>query len=263
MKFSVLGALFAIACVVPANAAEPRPLLHAHAHNDYEHARPLFDALEQGFCSVEADVWLVNGQLLVAHDKDKAQPERTLQSLYLDPLRERVKRNEGRVFRNGPECSLLIDVKSEAEPTWAALREVLRNYADILTAFRGDVVATNAVRVIVSGNRARDAIRAEPVRLAAYDGRLDDLGANEPRHFIAWISDNWTKQFKWRGEGMCPDDERAKLREIVAKAHSQDCRIRLWATPEKSVVWKELRDAGVDIINTDDLAGLRKFFADE
>ena len=26
----------------------PKPLLRAHAHNDYEHKHPLFDALEQG-----------------------------------------------------------------------------------------------------------------------------------------------------------------------------------------------------------------------
>ncbi len=64
----------------------PAPLLHAHAHNDYEHARPLFDALDHGFCSIEADVYVVNGQLLVAHDREKVSPSRTLQALYLDPM---------------------------------------------------------------------------------------------------------------------------------------------------------------------------------
>src|SRR5256885_4523438 len=59
-------------------------LVHAHAHNDYEHPRPLLDALDCGFLSVEADVFLVNGQLLVAHDREKTSPQRTLQSLYLD-----------------------------------------------------------------------------------------------------------------------------------------------------------------------------------
>ncbi|HET6325009.1 MAG TPA: hypothetical protein VFG04_09940, partial [Planctomycetaceae bacterium] len=48
-------------------AAEPTPLIRAHAHNDYEHKRPLFDALDQGLCSVEADIFLVDGQLLVGH----------------------------------------------------------------------------------------------------------------------------------------------------------------------------------------------------
>src|SRR5882672_7559979 len=84
----VLMSVVALALMV--GAAEPKlPALlpHAHAHNDYEHTRPLLDALERGFCSVEADVWLVNGQLLVAHDLKDGKAERTLRALYLDPLR--------------------------------------------------------------------------------------------------------------------------------------------------------------------------------
>ena len=48
-------------------------LTNAHAHNDYEHTHPLADALEQGFCSIEADIHLVNGKLLVAHDLKATQ----------------------------------------------------------------------------------------------------------------------------------------------------------------------------------------------
>ncbi|MEY4613753.1 MAG: hypothetical protein RL179_1726, partial [Planctomycetota bacterium] len=36
-----------------------------HSHNDYVHSRPLVEALEQGFDSVEADVFLVKNDLLV------------------------------------------------------------------------------------------------------------------------------------------------------------------------------------------------------
>ena len=86
--------------------ADPKPLIHAHAHNDYEHQHPLLDALDQGFCSVEADIYLVEGQLLVAHNRKDVKPERTLQALYLDPLRERAKRNGGRIYPNGPECKI-------------------------------------------------------------------------------------------------------------------------------------------------------------
>ena len=93
-------------------AAKATPLRRAHAHNDYEHKRPLFDALGHGFCSVEADVHLIDGKLLVAHDRKDAKPDRTLQALYLDPLRERVKANGGRVYPGGPTVFLLIDVKT-------------------------------------------------------------------------------------------------------------------------------------------------------
>src|SRR2546428_201080 len=86
-------------------AAPPAPLVHAHAHNDYEHKRPLLDALDHGFCSVEADIFLVDGKLLVAHELGQTKPERTLQALYLDPLRERVKANGGRVLKDGAEVT--------------------------------------------------------------------------------------------------------------------------------------------------------------
>ena len=119
-------------------AAEPIPLLRAHSHNDYEHARPLQDALDRGFCSIEADVYLVEGRLLVAHDRKDVVPSRTLTALYLEPLRERVRRNDGRVFRRGPAMILLVDVKSEASATYAALHSELEKYADMLTTFRAD-----------------------------------------------------------------------------------------------------------------------------
>ena len=237
----------------------PKPLRHAHAHNDYEHKRPLFDALECGFCSVEADIWLVNGKLLVAHDRNQVKPERTLQALYLDPLRERARRNGGRVYPNGPELTLLVDVKSDAEKTYSALREVLKEYADVLTVFRSGGTATNAVTVIISGNRDRSAMANETVRYAALDGRLEDLDSNASSHFIPLVSESWTRILKWRGAGPMPNDEKQKLKQTVAKAHTQGRRVRFWATPDRPEVWKELLDAGVDLLNADDLAGLQKF----
>jgi glycerophosphoryl diester phosphodiesterase len=237
----------------------PMPLSQAHAHNDYEHARPLLDALEHGFCNVEADVWLVNGQLLVAHDLKEARPERTLQALYLDPLQSRVTRNGGAVYRGGPPFTLLVDVKSDATNTYVALREALKRYDRMLTRFYPDRTGTNAVTVIISGNRARGLMVSETDRLAAYDGRLADLDGADSPHLIPLVSDNWTQHFRWRGEGPMPAAERMKLKQLVERTHQQGRRLRWWGTPDTAAMWVELRRAGVDLINADDLAGLQEF----
>src|SRR5437764_9726105 len=147
-------------------AAQVTPLRRAHAHNDYEHKRPLSDALGHGFCSVEADVHLIDGKLLVAHDRKDATPDRTLQSLYLDPLRERVKANGGRVYRDGPTVFLLIDVKTAAEETYAALDKVLAGYAEILSVTRDGKFEPKAVTAVASGNRAKATIPRQAVRAA-------------------------------------------------------------------------------------------------
>lgn len=241
------------------SSASPVPLVQAHSHNDYLHKRPLLDALDHGFCSVEADIHLVDGQLLVAHDRDKTRPDRTLQSLYLDPLRERVKRNGGRVYRGGPEVTLLIDLKHDWHVLYPALRAVLVKYADILTTFRNGRKEANAVLVIISGNHSLDMLDGETVRYAALDGVLATLNSDVPASLVPWISAQWGRAFKWRGEGAMPEGELARLKEIVAKAHQQGRRVRFWGAPDQPVFWAMLRDAGVDLINTDSLPGLEKF----
>lgn len=244
------------------DAPGPKPLVRAHAHNDYEHKRPLLDALEQGFCSVEADVYLVQGHLLVAHDPWDLKPERSLQALYLDPLKKRVDDNGGRVFRDGPVFTLMIDVKSDAASSYAALREALKPYTAMLTVYGKDkVLEEKAIRIVISGNRDRATMAAEETRLAALDGRMGDLDATAPAPaaLVPWVSGDWARTFKWKGEGAMPEEEFKVLRGLVEKAHAQKRLIRFWGAPEGQAVWRVLFDAGVDLINTDDLAGLAKF----
>nr|WP_153036761.1 phosphatidylinositol-specific phospholipase C/glycerophosphodiester phosphodiesterase family protein [Amycolatopsis sp. YIM 10] len=249
-----------------------KPLAQAHAHNDYEHDRPLHDALDHGFTSVEADIYLVDGQLLVAHDPEDVTPERTLESLYLEPLRERVLRNFGHVYPRRMPFQLLVDIKSGAEDTYAALSKVLASprYSFLFTAYRDGWVRDRAVEVVLSGNRPRAVLAGQKERLAFYDGRIaaqDDLGPGSDARLTPLVSDNWTKLFTWTGEGAFPAAERARLREIVATAHAAGQRVRFWATPDapgpaREAIWTELADAGVDHINTDDLAGLAAFLRD-
>jgi hypothetical protein len=257
-------ALWAIAgCFHPAAAEPPKPLARAHAHNDYQHRRPLFDALAHGFCSVEADVFLVDGKLLVAHDVVQLRPDRTLRALYLDPLRERVKANGGAVYPGAPTFWLLIDLKTDGEKTYAALAKTLSDYADLLTVVRDGKAESGAVTVVLSGNRPRRTVAAEKVRYVGLDGRLEDLRSDEPPHLIPWISDNWTKHFQWRGEGELPAAEREKLKAIVRQAHAAGRRLRFWGAPDRREAWRALSEAGVDWINTDDLAGLAKYLSSE
>ncbi|MFD9858733.1 phosphatidylinositol-specific phospholipase C/glycerophosphodiester phosphodiesterase family protein [Streptomyces alboflavus] len=244
----------------------PRPLAQAHAHNDYEHPRPLLDALDHRFTSVEADIFLVGGKLLVAHDPEDLDPNRTLESLYLDPLAARVRKNHGSVYRRWHgEFQLLIDIKTEGASTYRELDLRLRRYRHLFTTYAHGKVRRSAVTAVISGDRAaRVPMEAQRVRRAFYDGRLADLGSAAPASFIPLISDNWSLNFTWQGVGPIPPAERQKLRGIVSTAHKRGQRVRFWATPDlagpqREAVWGELLAAGVDHLNTDDLAGLQRF----
>ena len=235
------------------------PLRHAHAHNDYEHKRALLDALDQGFCSVESDVFLVKGELRVGHTIFQLRAERTLESLYLKPLRERVKQNGGKVYKDGPVFWLLVDVKTEAKSTYQALDKVLSGYTDMLSFVKDGKFHEKAITVVVSGNRAKDDLAAQAVRFAGLDGRAADLDSAEPAHLMPWISESWPAHFRWRDHGPMPDEERTKLLAFVRKAHQHGRLVRFWAAPERAELWKELLAANVDLINTDQLVELKTF----
>jgi len=261
-RFAWTGPGLALAWI-GAIAAAPAPRPEAHAHNDYEHARPLTDALAEGFCSVEADVWLVDGELRVAHDLEKTVPGRTLQSLYLEPLRERVAANGGGVHAGGPALTLLVDIKSDADATYRVLRGVLADYRAMLTRFTPESTTPGAVTVILSGNRPLAAVAAEAERWCAIDGRLADLtAAPAPSvHLMPLVSQGWTAVFRPFENGALAEADRARLREWVELAHRQGRRIRFWGYDDRPYAWRALREAGVDLINTDDLAGLSEFLA--
>ena len=248
-----------------------QPLDQAHAHNDYEHDRPLFDALEHGFMSAEADVYVspiaragLGDDLYVAHDPQDIDPSRTLASLYLDPLYA-LYQEQGVIQPNQQQpFQLLIDFKTEAESTWAALEAELEPYADMLSRYENGLVTPGAVTVVISGNRPIDTLAAAGRRLAFIDGRLADLDDAPPVELFPLISDNWTNHFRWTGDGAMPAEESQQLDGIMQQAHSLGYRIRFWATPDspgeaRTAVWTRLADAGVHHLNTDDLAGLEAF----
>ncbi|MBP2475034.1 hypothetical protein JOF53_003906 [Crossiella equi] len=255
----------------PAGAVERvRPLAQAHAHNDYEHDRPLLDALAHGFTSVEADIYLVDGALLVGHDPGDLRPDRTLESLYLEPLRKRVLASGGQVYPDRPRLfQLLVDIKLNGAAVYAHLDKVLRSprYGWLFSRYRHGSVVPGAVTVVISGDRPREVMAGQRDRRAFYDGRLTspgDLGPGADARLVPLVSDNWAKLFSWTGVGEMPDLERVKLRELVHRVHAAGQRLRFWATPDmpgsaREAVWRELAAAGVDHLNTDDLEGLRAF----
>ncbi len=267
-----IGFLLLSSSILHHSSLAAPPLPRAHAHNDYAHKRPLFDALDNGFCSVEADIYLVDGQLLVAHDRKDLKPERTLQALYLDPLRERVRANGGHVHSGlgadkalrrpiaaaapDVEFTLLVDIKTDGPAVYAKLRDVLAGYADMLTRFTPTNTTPGAITVILTGDRPAAIVAAEPQRLCALDGLLPDLEKNTSVHLVPLVSESWRPTFAWFKDGQLAEADRTKLRELVAKAHVQGRRIRFWGAQDKDFVWRELHAAGVDLLNTDDLPGL-------
>lgn len=237
------------------------PLPNAFAHNDYLHPHPLFDALANGYTNIEADIFLKGGRLVVAHIDPFFKKNRTLESLYLRPLAERIADNNGQIYEgyNFPVI-LMIDVKSDANNTYKALKVLLEKYRPMFSSYNHGRVLGGTVTVVLSGHKPFDMIKKEDTRLAFIDEDLRKTYQDTTALDVyKMASCKYSKLLEWKGDGPMPDDQRQKLCAYVNMAHKYGKKVRLWASPENDRVWAELLKCGVDLINTDKLARLKMF----
>jgi hypothetical protein len=232
----------------------PHP--QAHAHNDYEHVHPLKDALRAGFNSVEADVHLYNDQLLAGHDSVTiASP--SLEALYLAPLDSILKNNGGNIYAgHRAPFYLMIDIKTEAEPSYAALRALLKKYPSLLCN-----TTACPVKIFLSGNRPILLMLKEGYNGTALDGRPGDVGKGYSSELMPVISDNYKNWSEWNGVSAPGKDDLLKIRKLAQSVHAEGKLLRLWAIPDNALAWKTLMEAGVDLINSDKLEALHEFLS--
>ncbi|WP_044129592.1 phosphatidylinositol-specific phospholipase C/glycerophosphodiester phosphodiesterase family protein [Rudanella lutea] len=242
-------------CISPTIWAQRSGSVKIHAHNDYEKPVPLMAALENRADFIEADIWLVDGKLMVAHDRKDINPARTLDSLYLNPIVRLFAQNGGRISSDRTyRPALVIDLKDKFDDIWPVLQARLAQNIDIFNPFSNP----NGIQVIISGSRPKVERMIDYPLFVQFDGRPTEIYDDETVRRVALISDSFYNYSRWDGNGDLPDADREKLKRMIRRAHDQNKMIRFWATPDNPNAWKQLRKLGVDVLNTDKVAECRK-----
>jgi alkaline phosphatase len=225
---------------------------NAHSHNDYEQAIPFHKAWQKRFGSVEADIFLRNGKLIVAHDTIQIARQWTLDSLYIGPLLLQLEKNGGFVYPDKKRSlQLMIDIKSEAISTLDRLVQKIKAYPSL--------TKSTSLKIVISGSRP------DPEQFASYpswilfDGELRREYQPKELEKIVMLSDNFARYSSWKGQGALPEKDRQNLKEMIDKAHQLNKKVRFWNAPDTPEAWKIFMELGVDYINTDKIEELSTF----
>lgn len=259
MKTNLRHLLLALALTCCGAAAAQPPVL-IHSHNDYAQRVPFFQAYAQQVSSIEADVFLHDGQLLVGHDVEDLRADMTFEALYVEPIVTLFARNGGRAFRDSDQTlQLMVELKSETDPTLRAVAALLGRWPEVFDP----EVNPAAVRVAVTGRvPAPEAFDRYP-RFLGFDGAWDArLYTPEQLERIALISTNFRDFSQWNGKGTIIPDEKERLEQVIDRAHEQGKPVRFWNAPEGTTVYYTFYDMGIDYINTDKPEVCAAFFAD-
>ena len=241
------------------------PLTGAHAHNDYNNDRPLLDALSYGFTSIEVDVLLIENEIYVGHElPGRSNLLPTLIEAYLQPLDSIIRSNGGTLYPGyNQDCFLMIDIKTEAEETYRLLNKLLQTYKSWIRQYDGEFDQKGKITVFLSGNRPVKTVFKDPERLVSLDGRPGDLRKGYSPGVMPVISQSYKVYSKWDGRGDMPKADQDKILALAENAHAEGKLLRLWGNPDLEQGWRLLQSLGVDMINTDNLKGLRDYFLDE
>jgi glycerophosphoryl diester phosphodiesterase len=229
-------------------------ILHeGHSHNDFRRKAPLHKALDHGFHSVEADVHLHKGELVVAHNGFLLSRKPTLERLYLRPLHALAQlQGMGSVHADGtPGFVLYIDIKQGCPDVLDTLLAQLEHYADMLTQWDHGQERLGAVTIIVGACGREQELLSRERRLFQFDGRHHHIGGPYDASVVPRIGMPLRRITRWRGRGAMDPAELDLLRSTVAQAKEEGRQIRFWAATNKTHVWQLLLDEGVDVINVD------------
>lgn len=228
-------------------SAQNYTLQKCHAHNDYLHKTPFYEAYNLGFGSIEVDVFLVENELFVAHEKDKIDKSKTLKSLYIEPILAEIAKNKGKL--NQP-LQLLIDLKTGGE-TLKTVENQLIEYKSVFKKAK--------LTIVISGEMPEPDDFVKFDEMLSFDGRIKNSYDKKQLNRVAIFSQNFQEIVLWAGKKQLDDDQMEKLEVFIKGIHKKGKKLRFWATPDTPTSWHSLMILEVDLIGTDDLAGMARF----
>lgn len=230
-----------------------------HSHNDYTKQVPFYEAYSQGVNSIEVDLHYVDGELMVGHDPEDIAELRTFEALYVNPIVEQFRLNEGRAWSGSDRrMQLMVELKTASEITLPAVVEVLNRYADVFDISKNE----NAVDVTITGKVPAPQDFDKYPSYIKFDGNLGAEYTAEQLERVAIISENFRNYSKWNGKGVMLAPELEKVKKAVATAHQMDKPIRFWGAPDGVTVWYTFYNLGVDYLSPRNIGACVEFMRD-
>lgn len=228
-----------------------------HSHNDYSHKEPFWGAFRERANSIEADVFPVNSRLMVAHAKEAIQPQRTLESMYLDPIINLFKKHQNKWVSDDTSYTfyLMIDIKEKWDTVLPLLIAKLQQHPDCFNR----EVNPKAVQVFISGDRPPDTTFHSYPPEIMFDGLPGKKYQPADLKKVVMISTDFHLYSPWNGKGKLPIEDADKIKKIVVSAHNEHKPVRFWGAPDTEDCWRTLLGLGADVINTDHVKACKLF----
>ena len=245
-----------LVCLCTTLSAQLYNPISVFSHNDYAGSNPFYGAYALRVGYIEADVFLADDRLFVAHFQSEIKQDRTLEALYLEPLKKEIIKNSEWAYPDTTlPLKLMIDLKTEGMATLKKLISQLYFYPEVVHA--------KGFEIFISGNAPSPDRWSEFPSFIYFDGRPGIKYAPEQLERISLISDNFRNYSKWTGLGDIPPADKTRLDSLINSVHAIGKKIRFWSAPDNETGWSALVRLKADVIGTDRVPELVQYLKEK
>lgn len=248
---ALITGVLAVLFMQPAfSQVQTKPLISAH---NFGSKTELWESVGMGILNFQADVMYIYGKLYVTSMMPDSVNHTipTLTDAYLYPLFNQFKKNSGEILPGyQDDIFLVLNISSQPVQVYKQLAVELRPFTDMLSFELEEIKHPGKLRILLKDKEVLNQINSIKPSFLGLVGNLADISKNMDSYQMPLIEVDFSEITPWKGTGNIPFEDFLKLKELVAKVHSQNKKISIRNCPAYSSVAEVLKTSKADYINT-------------
>ena len=237
-----------------------KPIISSH---NVSSKTELWESVGNGILNFEADVMYIYGKLYVTSLMPDSANHKfpTLMDAYLYPLFNQFKKNNGEIIPGyQSDIYLILNFLNQPYQVYKQLATEMRPLVDMLSFELEGVKHPGKLRILIKDKSQLEKISSIKPNFLSLVGNIADIDKNTDSNKIPLIEIDFSEITSWKGTGNIPFEDFQKLKDIVAKVHTQNKKISIRNCPAYKAVADVIQTSKVDFVNTPDANRMAGFF---
>ena len=231
--------------------------------NNFINPTELWESIGLGVLNFETDVMYIYGKIYVTPSMPDSANHKlpTLAEAYLYPLYSQFKKNSGEILPGySGDIFLILNFNAQPVQVYKQLVTEMRPFADMLTSKILGAEHQGKIQILIKDKIQLDKINSVKPSFLGLVGNLNDIEKNIDSEKMPLIEVNFGDITNWKGTGNIPFEDFVKIKDLVAKVHTQKKKISISNCPNNKSVADLIKTSKADFVNTQDATQMAVFF---
>lgn len=261
MKKALLIGVFTLLIIqLSFSQKNAKPIISSH---NFSNKVELWESIGNGILNYQVDVMYIYGKIYVTPLMPDSASHKlpTLTEAYLYPLYNQFKKNKDEIIPGySGDVFLILNFMAQPIQIYKQLAIEMRPFADMLNYKVEDSEHHGKLRVLIKDKTQLDKINNIKPGFLGLVGNLSDIDKNIDSNKMPLIEVDFNEISIWKGTGNIPFEDFMKIKDLVAKVHSQNKKFSLINCPANKSVADLILSSKVDFINTSEASRMIGFF---